>query len=99
GGLTGPPPQRVTPARRRLIELLSDGLLHGKADAAREAGVSIGVVDGLVDEGTLIVEAMPRALAPPAPDPNFAVPEFSRQQRTAVDSMRALAANGTFHVA
>jgi primosomal protein N' (replication factor Y) len=97
--LSGPPPQRMTPARRRLIELLSDGLLHGKADAAREAGVSIGVVDGLVDEGTLTVEAMPRALAPPAPDPNFAVPEFSRQQRTAVDSMRALAANGTFHVA
>jgi primosomal protein N' (replication factor Y) (superfamily II helicase) len=97
--LSGPPPQRMTPARRRLTELLSDGLLHGKADAAREAGVSIGVVDGLVDEGTLTVEAMPRPLAPPAPDPNFAVPEFSRQQRTAVDSMRALAANGTFHVA
>ena len=97
--LSGPPPQRMTPARRRLIDLLSDGLLHGKADAAREAGVSIGVVDGLVDEGTLIVEAMPRALAPPSPDPNFAVPEFSRQQRTVVDSMRALAANGTFHVA
>jgi primosomal protein N' (replication factor Y) len=97
--LVGPPPQRMTPARRRLIELLSDGLLHGKSDAAREAGVSAGVVDGLVDEGTLMVEAMPRPLAPPAPDPAFAVPEFSRQQRTAVDAMRALAANGTFHVA
>jgi primosomal protein N' (replication factor Y) (superfamily II helicase) len=97
--LSGPPPQRMTPARRRLIELLSDGLLHGKSDAAKEAGVSVGVVDGLVDEGTLTVEAMPRAPTPPAPDPSFAVPEFSRQQRTAVDAMRALAANGTFHVA
>ncbi len=97
--LVGPPPQRMTPARRRLIELLSDGLLHGKSEAAREAGVSAGVVDGLVDEGTLAVEAMPRPLAPPAPDPAYAVPEFSRQQRTAVDAMRALAANGTFHVA
>ena len=97
--LSGPPPQRMTPARRRLIELLSDGLLHGKSDAAKEAGVSAGVVDGLVDEGTLTVEAMPRAPAPPAPDPAFSIPEFSRQQRTAVDAMRALAANGTFHVA
>ncbi|MGA2996420.1 primosomal protein N' [Bradyrhizobium sp.] len=97
--LSGPPPQRMTPARRRLIELMSDGLLHGKSDAAKEAGVSVGVVDGLVDEGTLTVEAMPRAPTPPAPDPSFAVPEFSRQQRTAVDAMRALAANGTFHVA
>jgi primosomal protein N' (replication factor Y) (superfamily II helicase) len=97
--LVGPPPQRMTPARRRLIELLSDGLLHGKSEAAKEAGVSAGVVDGLVDEGTLAVEAMPKPLAPPAPDPSYAVPEFSRQQRTAVDGMRALAANGTFHVA
>jgi len=97
--LVGPPPQRMTPARRRLIELLSDGLLHGKSEAAKEAGVSAGVVDGLVDEGTLTVEAMPKPLAPPAPDPSYAVPEFSRQQRTAVDGMRALAANGTFHVA
>jgi primosomal protein N' (replication factor Y) (superfamily II helicase) len=97
--LVGPPPQRMTPARRRLLELLSDGLLHGKSEAAREAGVSVGVVDGLVDEGTLGVEAMPKPLAPPAPDPAFAVPEFTRQQRTAVDAMRALASNGTFHVA
>jgi primosomal protein N' (replication factor Y) len=97
--LVGSPPQRMTPARRRLIDLLSDGLLHGKSEAAREAGVSAGVVDGLVDEGTLAVEVMPRPLAPPAPDPSFAVPEFSHQQRTAVDAMRALAANGTFHVA
>jgi primosomal protein N' (replication factor Y) (superfamily II helicase) len=97
--LVGAPPQRMTPARRRLIELLSDGLLHGKSEAAKEAGVSAGVVDGLVDEGTLAVEALPRPLAPPTPDPSYAVPEFSRQQRTAVDGMRALAANGTFHVA
>src|ERR1700710_1967140 len=61
--LVGKPPQRMTPARRRLIEVVSDGLLHGKSEAAREAGVSTGVIDGLVDEGTLTVEAMPRALA------------------------------------
>ncbi len=97
--LIGKPPQRMTPARRRLIELLSDGLLHGKSEAAKEAGVSAGVVDGLVDEGTLTTEPMPRALAPPAPDPSFAAPDFSRQQRTAVNAMRALAANGSFHVA
>ena len=75
--LVGEPPRRLTPARRRLIEVLSDGLLHGKSEAAREAGVSGGVVDGLVDEGTLAVEAMPPPLAPPAPDPSFAQPEFS----------------------
>ena len=68
--LVGEPPRRLTPARRRLIEMLSDGLLHGKSEAAREAGVSAGVIDGLVDEGTLAVEAMPPPLPPPAPDPS-----------------------------
>src|ERR1700755_2013107 len=97
--LVAPPPQRMTRARRRLIEVLSDGLLHGKSEAAKEAGVSAGVIDGLVDEGTLAVEAMPPARPPPAPDPQHAQPDFSRQQRTAVDAMRALAANGSFHVA
>jgi primosomal protein N' (replication factor Y) len=97
--LIGEPPKRLTPARRRVIEVLSDRLLHGKSDAAKEAGVSAGVIDGLVDEGTLTVEAMPRPVAPPAPDPAHSQPEFTRQQRTAVDAMRALAANGTFHVA
>src|ERR1700724_1391776 len=51
--LVGEPPRRMTPARRRLIEILSDGLLHGKSEAAREVGVSAGVIDGLVDGGAL----------------------------------------------
>jgi primosomal protein N' (replication factor Y) len=97
--LSGEAPQRMTPARRRLIDVVSDGLLHGKSEAAREAGVSAGVIDGLVDEGTLTVEPMPPPAAPPAPDPHFAQPNFSRQQRSAVDAMRTLAANGSFHVA
>src|SRR3984957_14374696 len=97
--LVGEPPRRMTPARRRVIECLSDGLLHGKSDAAREAGVSTGVIDELVDEGTLETEGMPPPPPPPAPDPSFSQPEFSRQQRTAVDAMRALAANGSFHTA
>src|SRR3954466_6059130 len=97
--LVGQPPKRLTPARQRLIAVLSDRLLHGKSEVAKEAGVSAGVIDGLVDEGTLMAEAMPRSLAPPVPDPSFGIPDFSRQQRTAADAMRALAANGSFHVA
>jgi primosomal protein N' (replication factor Y) (superfamily II helicase) len=97
--LVGEVPKRMTSARQRLIEILSDGLLHGKSEAAKEAGVSAGVIDGLVDEGTLAVEAMPRALAAPAPDPSFAEPDFSPDQRIAADAMQALAAKGEFHVA
>src|SRR5215468_45409 len=43
--LVGEPPKRLTPARRRVIEVLADGLLHGKSESAKEAGVSSGVID------------------------------------------------------
>src|SRR3981081_616546 len=33
--LIGATPQRMTPARRRLIDILSDGLLHAKSDGAK----------------------------------------------------------------
>src|SRR5262245_3855539 len=51
--VAGPPPERLTAARRRVLAVLADGLMHGKAEAAELAGVSVGVIDGLVDEGTL----------------------------------------------
>src|ERR1700704_3008356 len=51
--LAGPAPQRQTAARARVLRLLADGLARGKSDAAKEAGVSPGVIDGLIDEGTL----------------------------------------------
>ena len=97
--LVGAPPRRMTAARARLIEVLSDGLLHGKSDAAREAGVSAGVIDGLVDDGMLAIEPMPSAAAPKPPDPDFAVADFSPDQAVAAQALRALATAGTFQAA
>ncbi|MFZ5737855.1 MAG: primosomal protein N' [Pseudomonadota bacterium] len=97
--LVGPPPQRMTPARRRLLEMLSDGLLHGKSDVAKEAGVSPGVIDGLVDEGTLQIEPMPRESPAPEPDPDFAPADFSPEQARAAETMRGLVAAGGFQAA
>src|SRR5271169_5378855 len=50
--LVGRPPQRMTTARARVLELLANGMVRGKSETAREAGVSAGVIDGLIDEGT-----------------------------------------------
>ncbi len=97
--LIGPPPQRMTGARNRVIALLSDGLLHGKSDAAREAGVSAGVIDGLIDEGTLTTEEMPRELVAQQPEPSFAEPDFSPDQETAAATLQDMASQGGFHVA
>src|SRR5712671_7350988 len=41
--LAGPAPQRLTPARRRVLGALNDGLLRTKPEAAKDAGVSAGV--------------------------------------------------------
>ena len=55
----GPPPQRMTPARARVLALFADGLTRSKGEAAQEAGVSGGVIDGLIDEGTLETLVLP----------------------------------------
>src|ERR1700730_16438487 len=87
--LTGTKPPRMTAARGRVMALLSDGLVRPKAEAAKEAGVSPGVVDGLIDEGTLgAVELPPEPIAPP-PDVDFARPELSEAQASAAGILRA----------
>ena len=57
--LEGPPPGRMTPARARVIEAAKNGLIWVKSSLAEAAGVSPGVIDGLVDAGTLIAEPLP----------------------------------------
>lgn len=97
--LVGDPPQRMTAARARVLDLLADELLRAKSEAAREAGVSASVIDGLVDEGTLAIEPMPREKPMQPPDPSFAEPDFSPEQTVAAEQMRDLAAHDGFAVA
>ena len=86
--LAGPPPQRMTPARRRVLDALADGLLRTKSEAAKDAGVSAGVIDGLVDEGTLEVVALPPEPVARQPDPDYRTPELTGPQRMAADILR-----------
>jgi primosomal protein N' (replication factor Y) len=96
--LKGPPPGRMTPARQRVLTLLADGLARGKAEVAEEAGVSSGVVDGLIDQGTLETLVLPpEPLALPA-DPDYVAPEFTPAQRAAADALRATVAQAGYSV-
>src|SRR5436853_4762816 len=96
--LSGPPPQRITPARRRVIAALADGLLRTKTEAAKDAGVSTGVIDGLVDEGTLELVALPREPVARQPDPDYRQPELTGPQRMAADILRGAVKQGGFTV-
>src|SRR6478672_2567970 len=96
--LAGPPPQRKTPARERVLAALADGLLRTKAEAAKDAGVSSGVIDGLVDEGTLEVVALPPEPVARQPDPDYRQPELTGPQRMAADILRGAVKHGGFTV-
>ena len=80
-GSPGRAPQRMTPARQRVLALLADGLLRAKGEAAEEAGVSAGVIDGLIDEGTLETLVLPPEPVARPPDPDFLAPDFTPAQR------------------
>src|SRR5262245_12058380 len=96
--LAGPAPARMTLARARVLALLADGLARHKGDLAREAGVSAGVIDGLVDEGTLETLVLPVEPVARAPDPDFVQPALSPAQRSAADALRAAVAAGNYSV-
>src|SRR5580765_943867 len=87
--LVGPAPKRMTAARARVLGLLADGLVRAKREAAHEAGVSAGVIDGLVDEGALETLVLPPEPVARSPDPNHHVPELTDAQREASDALRA----------
>jgi primosomal protein N' (replication factor Y) (superfamily II helicase) len=92
--LAGAAPKRMTTARNRVLALLADGLARGKRDVAQEAGVSIGVIDGLIDEGTLTTLVLPPDPVARQPDPDFATPDLTPAQREAADRLCASARGG-----
>jgi primosomal protein N' (replication factor Y) len=92
--LAGAAPKRMTTARNRVLALLADGLARGKRDVAQEAGVSIGVIDGLIDEGTLTTLVLPPDPVARQPDPDFATPDLTPSQREAADRLRVSAKGG-----
>ncbi|MDP2411161.1 MAG: primosomal protein N' [Pseudolabrys sp.] len=96
--LAGPAPARMTPARARVLHVFADRLTRSKSEAAQEAGVSVGVIDGLIDEGTLETVVLPPEPVALPPDPDFRTPEFALMQMAAGDALRTTVAQGGYTV-
>jgi primosomal protein N' (replication factor Y) (superfamily II helicase) len=96
--LVGAAPQRMTSARARVLELLADGMVRAKGEAARESGVSAGVIDGLIDEGTLETIVLPPEPVAEKPDPDFTQSEFTADQSAAAAALKATVAKGGYSV-
>ena len=77
--LAGGPPQRMTPARARVLEAAKNGLIWVKSSLAEAAGVSPGVIDGLVDSGALVAEPLPDWHAMPL-DTSLARAKLTKEQ-------------------
>src|SRR2546423_11816349 len=80
----------MTPARRRALEIAADGLVRAKVALAAEAGCSTGVIDGLVEAGTLVEVAIAERRLP-VPNPAHSEGQFSDAQALAVHTMRPAA--------
>ncbi len=96
--VAGAAPQRMTAARARVLALLADGMVRAKSEAAREAGVSAGVIDGLIDEGTLETLVLPPEPVAEKPEPDFAPSEFTPDQGVAAAALKATLAAGGYSV-
>jgi primosomal protein N' (replication factor Y) len=96
--LAGPKPQRMTTARARVLSLLADGMIRSKSEAAHEAGVSAGVINGLIDDGALETVVLPPEPVARQPDPGHRVPEFTEAQGKAGEALRTAVAQSGFSV-
>ena len=94
--IAGPAPQRMTAARARVLKLLSDQMVRTKSDIAHEAGVSAGVIDGLIDEGSLETLVLPPEPVAYPPDPAYLSPDLTDAQASAADTLRDAVRNGGF---
>jgi primosomal protein N' (replication factor Y) len=77
-------PERMTPARERVLETADNGLSWTRSGLAHAAGVSSSVIDGLTAQGVFETVFMPRRRGG-KPDPDYAEHRLSRPQKQAAD--------------
>ncbi|MEZ5890540.1 MAG: primosomal protein N' [Xanthobacteraceae bacterium] len=96
--IAGPAPSRMTAARARVLALLADGLLRSKSEAAEQASVSPGVINGLIDDGALETLTMPPEPVARVPDPDFRIADFTPAQSAAAAALRQTVRDGGYSV-
>ncbi len=80
-------PERMTPARKRVLETMEDGFAWTKSGLAHAAGVSPSVVDGLLQLEVLEAVSLPAAPPPPAPQVDFAETRLTPAQQVAANGL------------
>lgn len=89
---------RVTPARRRVLDVLAISEPRSTSELVRLAGVSAAVVRGMCRAGLLYREGLPDIRLFDRPDIDGPGPVLSDEQRTAAAELTAGVGAGTFRV-
>jgi primosomal protein N' (replication factor Y) len=95
---TGQAPGRATLARTKVLEAAGDEAVAPAALAAK-AGVSAGVIKGLIDEGCLEERFETPEASFPEPDFDRPAPPLNPSQAAAADVLKQLIAAGGFQAA
>jgi len=91
-------PDRITDARRRVMEYAGNGLAWTRSGLAHAAGTSLTVIDGLRAQGMFEAVEIPPPPLVAAPDPAYAAPSLSPDQTIAADALKERAGAGAFSV-
>jgi len=91
-------PERMTDARKRVIEVLRDygGLSFTLGELAESAGVGTSVVKGLVTQGAVREEDTPRDTPYPALDPDYGGKALTDDQTAAAAILREGVKSGRY---
>ena len=92
-------PERMNPARERVLALMADRLARMPSQIAELAGVSPGVVKGLADSGALKWIGLPEFDPCPEPDGAFDAVKLSPDQLRAAEHLRDAVKKREFSVA
>ncbi len=89
-------PERLTPARARVLAVAADGLARTAAALAQEAGTGTGVVKGLLAHGALTPVEVPEDDPMPTPDPQGPGKTLSPSQADAAARLAKLVQAAAF---
>ncbi|MBT7647137.1 MAG: primosomal protein N', partial [Rhodospirillaceae bacterium] len=94
--LAGDAPERMTPARRRVLDLMADGMARPAREIALVASVASSVPKGLIAAGCLEEVVLPHRPSFAVPDPTVARPDLSSEQQAAAETLGQAVAAKTF---
>lgn len=89
---------RLTPERKRVLAAMQPGEVYAGAALAEAAGVSLGVLRGMADNGLIRPAMLPRASRFTRPDPDHTGPALGPEQAEAAAVLREKVAARSFGV-